>query len=323
MAADPAGPALFIATTGGHLDELHQLQTRLRPAPQAVEWVTHAGGQLHSLLRGETVHVVPYIGPRDYRSLAANMMPALKILRARRYSMIVTTGAGIALPFAALSRLRGLPFHYIESAARADGPSFTGAMAARISGINLYTQYPNWADARWQYRGSLFDGFDASSAAPPNGVDRVVVTLGTMRTFGFRRAVEALVRVLPAVVNSGAEILWQTGCTDITGLRLRTHETVPTAELRAAIAGADLVVAHAGVGSALTALETGHRPLLLPREAAHHEHVDNHQSMIAAELSQRGLAVSSCPDTLSVDHVLNALAGHAGKVTRPPVFSLQ
>ena len=55
---------------------------------------------------------------------------------------------------------------------------------------------------------------------------------------------------------------------------------------------ADVVVAHAGVGAALTTLEAGRAPLLVPRLASHGEHMDDHQAHIAADLSRRGLAVS-------------------------------
>lgn len=294
----------------------------MSPNLDAFEWVTHEGDQRYSLLSDEVVHTVPYIGPRDYSALANNISPAVRILRSKRYSMVVTTGAGIALPFLVVGRLRGLTCHYIESAARAEGPSLTGSTAQHIPGVNLYTQYPAWAHKRWQFRGSLFDGFNGFDAPPPKGINRVVVTLGTMRKFSFRRAVEALLRVLPETVNSDVEILWQTGCTDVSGLGIRTHESIPTRDLHSAIADADLVVAHAGVGSAVTALRAGRRPLLLPRQASYHEHIDNHQDMIAGELARRRLVVTSHPDTLIADHIIEALSGFTSPTNRPPAFKL-
>ena len=71
----------------------------------------------------------------------------------------------MALPFFALARARRLTCHYIESAARSDGPSATGRMMGRIPGVFLYTQYPHWAGARWNYRGSVFDSFAADGPA--------------------------------------------------------------------------------------------------------------------------------------------------------------
>ena len=53
-----------------------------------------------------------------------------------------------------------------------------------------------------------------------------------------------------------------------------------------------MVVAHAGVGAALAALEVGKCPVLVPRRHARGEHVDDHQIQIATELGDRALSVS-------------------------------
>jgi UDP-N-acetylglucosamine transferase subunit ALG13 len=52
------------------------------------------------------------------------------------------------------------------------------------------------------------------------------------------------------------------------------------------------VVAHAGTGSALAALEAGKCAILVPRERAHGEHVDDHQVEMARELAGRSLVVA-------------------------------
>ncbi|MBC7550376.1 MAG: hypothetical protein H7269_05680 [Cellulomonas sp.] len=67
---------------------------------------------------------------------------------------------------------------------------------------------------------------------------------------------------------------------------------MPADQLALAISEADVVICHAGTGAALTALEHGHRPVLVPRRAVHHERVDDHQLQIAHELNRRGLAVA-------------------------------
>lgn len=62
---------------------------------------------------------------------------------------------------------------------------------------------------------------------------------------------------------------------------------------------ADVVVAHAGTGSALAALDAGRCPVLIPRERAHGEHIDDHQRQIAAELELRGLAIHRSVESLT------------------------
>ena len=79
------------------------------------------------------------------------------------------------------------------------------------------------------------------------------------------------------------------------------------------MAAADLVVAHAGTGTALSCLELGHRPLLIPRSASHDEHVDDHQHQTARYLAERDLAAVESVGSLTLA-TLEAAA--AGKVTR-------
>ena len=112
---------LFVASTGGRLDELWRLADRIAPVSSVREWVTFPDPQTDSLLGREVVHRVAYVPPRGYAQLSRNVATAAAILRRGGYDRIVSTGAAIALPFVVLGRLRGIECHYIESAARAEG----------------------------------------------------------------------------------------------------------------------------------------------------------------------------------------------------------
>ncbi|WP_195908945.1 glycosyltransferase [Microlunatus sp. Gsoil 973] len=296
---------LLVAATGGHLEQLYRIRPRLVPECGEIQWVTHDDPQSRSLLAGERVTVVPYVPPRGYREIARNTPAAWKMIRNGHFDRVISTGAGVAIPFLAAARMSGVECHYIESAARADGPSVTGRIAARMPGVRLYSQYQAWAGGDWNYRGSLFDSFEPQETDAPQ-IRRVVVTLGTMRTYGFRRAVDHLLQLLPQVTDPGAEILWQVGVTDPDGISGDVRSSVPNAELRDAIGAADLVIAHAGIGSAITALELGKRPVLIPRRPQFNEHVDDHQSLIAGELGRRRLAVSAEADVLTTDDLIEA-----------------
>lgn len=317
-----AGRTLLVASTGGHLEQLWRLRARMRPALSQVEWATFDEAQSRSLLAGEVVHHVPYIPPRGYGEVVRVMPEARRILRQGRFDRVVSTGSGIALAFLPVARALGIRAHYIESAARADGPSLTGRIVSRVPGTQSYSQYRQWADARWRYRGSLFDGYDVLPARPVPAARRVVVTLGTMKTYGFRRALEAVVRVLPEVLAEDAEVLWQVGVTDCAGLPVDGEVDVPAARLHTAIAEADLVIAHAGIGSCLTALDAGRCPVVLPRRQAHGEHVDDHQELIAGELDRRGLAVRRLPAELTAHDLRAAMARRVHVAATPRSFLL-
>lgn len=66
-------------------------------------------------------------------------------------------------------------------------------------------------------------------------------------------------------------------------------EFMPYASVVGAMKEADSVVCHAGVGTIMTALKAGHTPVVIPRQAQHGEHVDDHQRDIATRFAERGL----------------------------------
>jgi UDP-N-acetylglucosamine--N-acetylmuramyl-(pentapeptide) pyrophosphoryl-undecaprenol N-acetylglucosamine transferase len=314
----PATRTLLVASTGGHLSQLHALAPRIPGADAAQRtWVTFDTPQSRSLLAGEDVVFVRYTAPRDWRSIARNLPPAWRLLDGRRFGHVISTGSGIALTFLPLARAKGLATTYVESAARSQGPSMTGRILARVPGVQLGTQYRAWADERWSYVGSVLDGWAPVDAAHGDGeapLRRVLVTLGTI-PYGFRRLVERLLAILPPDV----EVTWQTGVTDVEGLPIEVHALMPGDELEAAIRAADAVVAHAGTGSALAALGAGKCPLLVPRERAHGEHVDDHQRQIAGELAGRGLALQRGADELTLADLRAAAGMRVVRVPPPPL----
>lgn len=300
--------ALVAASTGGHLEQACRLRDRFEPAFDEIDFVTFKDKQSVSLLSGEQVHYVRHIWPRDWQGIARAARPAVEITGSGRYTDVISTGAAIAIPFLAAGWLSGCRLHYIESAARAQGPSLSGKVVSKLPGVRLYRQYPDWPRHEWLFRGSVFDGFVHGVAAPnPPPLRRIVVTLGTMRDYPFRRAIEAVVRILPEISDAQTQVLWQVGGTPVDDLGIEAEEFVPAERLKAAISQADLVIAHAGIGSCLQILDSGRAPILLARSRHHGEHVDDHQRMIAAELDRRGLAVTRDPERLSVEDVVEAL----------------
>lgn len=311
---------LLVASTGGHLKQLDRLHRRLVGVDGPFRWATFDTAQSRSLLADRPVDFVHFVGGRDPGNVLRNVPLADRILRRHSIDTVVSTGSAMALPFFALGRARRLTCHYIESAARSDGPSTTARMISHIPGVNLYSQYSAWADERWHYRGAVFDSFVAGvGRAAPGRLRRVVVSLGTFKDYGFERLVRRLISILP----DDCEVLWQTGDTDVSGLGIDGRHAIPEHELAAAIREANVLVAHAGVGTALTALEVGKCPVLVPRRAAHKEHVDDHQTQIAAELSQRGLALSVEADELSLEHLEAAAVRTVSRLPEDPPFVLQ
>jgi UDP-N-acetylglucosamine--N-acetylmuramyl-(pentapeptide) pyrophosphoryl-undecaprenol N-acetylglucosamine transferase len=321
----------FIATTGGHLTQLAGLAERIPPDPAAV-WVTHANEQSTSLLAGQDVEYVPYVGVRDLRGVLRSVRHAHSLFRRRRPQRAVSTGSGIALGYLPYLAARGVDCHYIESAARVGGPSLTGRILRWVPGVTTYTQYRSWSGPHWRYGGSGFDAFTPVSTAPGEATlgerVRVVVTVGTAVEFPFPR----LFRALSPLLAPGGEleqktgrpvdVLWQTGCSPVDDLPITPTPFLPAAELSAALSAADIVVSHAGTGSALANLAAGRFAVVVSRLAALGEAGDDHQQELAAELVARGLALYRDPEQITVDDLVATLSTTIRRVPDVPPFEL-
>ena len=315
--------ALLVASTGGHLEEMNRLAPRFVPHFEDVAYATFDDPQTRSLLAHQRTYFVRKIPPRGLREALEDLQPAIRIIRSGRFTDVISTGSAIAVPFLLAARMLGVRAHYIESAARSAGPSLSGRIVARVPGVRLYTQYPSWAGGPWAYRGSVLDNFDLSpTARSVRPVSRAVVTLGTMRGYPFTRAVRAAERVLAELGTPDREVLWQVGDVDPAIVPGEARDMVPAAELHAAIAEADVVIAHAGAGSSIRILESGRTPVLLHRRRRFAEHIDDHQVMIARELGRRDLAVARDPDLLCAADVEAAMGRLVVSTRLPDPFEL-
>jgi UDP-N-acetylglucosamine:LPS N-acetylglucosamine transferase len=102
--------------------------------------------------------VVFAYGPttRNVVNLIRNLVLAWRVLRQLHPKVIVTTGAGIAVPFAWLARFFGAKVIYIESLTRIDSPSLSCRLIAPVAD-RLYVQWQELADVlpKAQFVGSV------------------------------------------------------------------------------------------------------------------------------------------------------------------------
>jgi UDP-N-acetylglucosamine transferase subunit ALG13 len=135
----------------------------------------------------------------------------------------------------------------------------------------------------------------------------IFVTLGTHEQ-PFDRALD-LVSELPV----DDEIVVQHGNTPARG-DLHNVEWVEYLELGAltnSMRHAEVVVTHAGVGSTVTAVKAGKRPVMLPRLARFGEHVDDHQLQLAERFAENDVGLLCGPG----DSLANAVS--AARVSPP------
>lgn len=114
----------------------------------------------------------------------------------------------------------------------------------------------------------------------------ILLSLGTHQQ-AFSRALD----LVEPLACGGTEFVIQHGSTPARPQMPNTIwiEFMPYEDVVAAMAQAESVVCHAGVGSIMTALKAGHTPVVIPRQAQHGEHVDDHQQDIATRFAERGL----------------------------------
>jgi UDP-N-acetylglucosamine transferase subunit ALG13 len=138
------------------------------------------------------------------------------------------------------------------------------------------------------------------------GDPEIFVTIGSMFPF------DRLVRAMDAWAATRADppgMLAQIGDGGYEPRHMRWVRSLPREDYARVVAGARLVVAHAGMGSVISAGEHGKPIVLLPRRAARGEHTNDHQVDTARWLHGRpGIHVAGAEAELG-PRIAEALAG--------------
>jgi beta-1,4-N-acetylglucosaminyltransferase len=150
---------LLVCSAGGHLLQLRLLRGAWEGQGLRVAWVTLGREDAQTLLAGEDVTLA--FGPttRNVVNLFRNFCLAVRVLRRRRPGTIVTTGAGLAVPFAWVGRMLGVPTVYVESLTRIERASLSCRLILPVAD-RAYAQWPELAarDKRLRYGGQVIGG---------------------------------------------------------------------------------------------------------------------------------------------------------------------
>jgi UDP-N-acetylglucosamine transferase subunit ALG13 len=131
----------------------------------------------------------------------------------------------------------------------------------------------------------------------------ILVTVGTSET-----PFDRLIRAFDVDDRPDEELVVQHGPSSVRPRGASCVDFLPFDQLVEAIRGARLVVTHAGVGSIMTTLANGKRPIVVPRLRQFGEAVDDHQLALGRRLSESGLVVL----VESPENVLARLEAAAG-----------
>ncbi|MEV7431805.1 MULTISPECIES: UDP-N-acetylglucosamine--LPS N-acetylglucosamine transferase [unclassified Nocardioides] len=143
---------LLVSSSGGHLAQL----MCLRPWWDGHErhWVTFDTEDAVSKLEGEQVTWAHHPTTRNVRNLARNTALALRLMAQFRPDVVVTTGAGVAVPFFWLHRPFGAASVYLEVFDRIETPTLTGRLCRPVSDLFLV----QWPEQQRMYRSSVLLG---------------------------------------------------------------------------------------------------------------------------------------------------------------------
>jgi beta-1,4-N-acetylglucosaminyltransferase len=153
----PRADVLLVSSAGGHLLQLWSLRSAWKGYDRAWVVASHQGSDVASLLASEKYTFCYSPTTRNVRNLVKNVVLAWRLIRQLRPNVLVTTGAGVAVPFAWVARLCGVPVVYVESLARSERPSLSCRLA-RPAVDRLYVQWPELAETvrGARYAGSVF-----------------------------------------------------------------------------------------------------------------------------------------------------------------------
>jgi UDP-N-acetylglucosamine:LPS N-acetylglucosamine transferase len=116
----------MVSTQGGHLTQLLVLESWWRNHDRV--WVCPDTPDVADRLSDE--RVIPSWSPttRNLPNTLRNLALAIRVLRRERPAIVVSAGAGVAVPFFVVAWLMRIPTVFIEVYDRVDSPTLTGRL---------------------------------------------------------------------------------------------------------------------------------------------------------------------------------------------------
>lgn len=143
---------LFVCSSGGHLAQLLQLRPWWEHHDR--RWVTFDLPDARSKLAGEVLIPAHHPTTRNLMNLARNTPLAYRVVQQFNPDVVVSNGAGVALPFFAIARSMGIPTVYLEVYDRVDTPTLTGRLVRPLT-----TRFcVQWPEQQALYPGSVLTG---------------------------------------------------------------------------------------------------------------------------------------------------------------------
>jgi len=135
----------IVSSGGGHLFQMDLLRDWWGKYERF--WVTFEKKDAFSLLKDEKKYWAFSPTNRNVINLIRNTFVAFRVLKREKPDIIVSAGAGVAVPFFWLSRFFGCKTVYIEIFDRINSPSLSGRLVYHFSDIFII----QWEELREFY----------------------------------------------------------------------------------------------------------------------------------------------------------------------------
>lgn len=145
---------LLVCSPGGHLQQMLALKPAWDDAERS--WATLPGPDVDYLLREEEVALGHGPTNRSLLNLCRNLGLAWRVLRRQRPDAILSTGAGLAVPFFLVGKLLRIRLVYVESLTRTESISLSGRLLYPFAD-RFFAQWPEAAGRlkRAEHAGSI------------------------------------------------------------------------------------------------------------------------------------------------------------------------
>ena len=123
----------LVCSSGGHLSHL----LALRPWWEQTDrfWITFGTTDSRTALAKETAYWAFHPTNRNPMNLIRNTLLAVRILMRERPSLIVSSGAGVAVPFFYVGRLLGARTVFLEVVDRVTTATLTGRLVRPVTDV--------------------------------------------------------------------------------------------------------------------------------------------------------------------------------------------
>jgi UDP-N-acetylglucosamine:LPS N-acetylglucosamine transferase len=142
----------MVGSSGGHLSHLMRMEETWSKFDRF--WVTFDKADARGALADEQVYFGYFPTNRNIWNLVRNTVLAFKILFKERPDVIISSGAGIAVPFFYVGKLFGAKLIYVEVFDRIDAPTMTGRLVHPIVDKFLV----EWPEMTKVYKNSIYVG---------------------------------------------------------------------------------------------------------------------------------------------------------------------